>query len=116
MDTGITIKPNPSVAASGYAPPTAASSQPTQTELPAAKTVTPPAETTTLRNDAPANIHEVIIDPQSREVIYRVLDARTRQVVRQVPDEALLRMRAYARALANGDSTAKAEYQADFEA
>jgi hypothetical protein len=40
---------------------------------------------------------------------------RSRQVVRQVPDEALLRVRAYAAALAKGTSPSKAQYQADLE-
>ena len=42
--------------------------------------------------------HDAIIDPQTSEIVYRVLDARTRQVLHQVPDQALLRMQAYARA------------------
>ena len=38
----------------------------------------------------------------TQDLIFRVVDVRSRQVVRQVPDEALLRMRAYSRALAQG--------------
>jgi hypothetical protein len=114
MDTG-TIKPGASVVIHDYAPPIAASTQATATELPAAKTVTPAAAAVSTRNDLPSTTHEVIIDPQTREVIYRLIDVRTRQVVRQVPDEALLRTRAYARALANGDSPNKAQTQADLE-
>ena len=115
MDAGITVKPNAGVVVQSYAPPMAASSDPTATELPAAKAVTPAAATAPARNDVQSTTHEVIIDPQTREVIYRVIDVRSRQVVRQVPDEALLRIRAYARALASGDSPSKAQFQADLE-
>ena len=121
MDTGVTIKPNPGVVTQNYAPATPASSDPSTTELPATKAVTPTgppsasAPATPVRNDVPSTTHEVIIDPQTREVIYRVIDVRSRQVVRQVPDEALLRVRAYAKALASGDSPSQAQNQADLE-
>lgn len=117
MDAGITIKPNATVVLQDYAPPIAVSSDPNATELPAAKAVTPSAAATPARNDAQSQstTHEVIIDPATREVIYRVIDVRSRQVVRQVPDEALLRVRAYAAALAKGDSPSRAQFQADFE-
>lgn len=116
MDTGVTIKPTPGVATQGYVPTVAVSSSDSiATELPASKAVTPSTATTQARNDASTTTHEVIIDPQTREVIYRVIDVQTRQVVRQVPDEALLRVRAYAQALANGDTPVQALNQADVE-
>ena len=115
MDTGVTINSAAGVAAQGYAPTTVASQDPSATELPPSKTVTPVAAPTPTRNDAPTTTHEVLIDPQTREVIYRVIDVRSRQVVRQVPDEALLRMRAYAQALANGDTPNQALSQADLD-
>jgi hypothetical protein len=37
------------------------------------------------------------IDPKTREVVYQTVDEETGEVVRQVPDEALMRLRAYAR-------------------
>lgn len=37
------------------------------------------------------------IDPKTREVVYQTVDRQTGEVVRQVPDQALLRLRAYAR-------------------
>jgi hypothetical protein len=115
MDAGITIKPNAGVVPQDYAPSIAATPDPAATELPPSKTVTPSAATTPARNDPQSTTHEVIIDPQTREVIYRVIDVRSRQVVRQVPDEALLRVRAYTKALASGDSPSKAQSQADLE-
>lgn len=115
MDAGITIKPSAGVVLQDYAPSLVVSPDPNATELPAAKAVTPSAPTTPARNDPQSTTHEVIIDPQTREVIYRVIDVRSRQVVRQVPDEALLRVRAYAAALANGDSPSQAQFQADIQ-
>jgi len=115
MDTGVTIKPNPGVVAQTYAPSIIASPDPVATDLPASKAVTASAATTDPRNAAPATTHETIIDPQTRELIYRVIDVQTRQVVRQVPDEALLRVRAYAQAMANGDTPVQALNQADVE-
>jgi hypothetical protein len=116
MDTGVTIRPNSNVVAQAYVPTVAASpAAATTTELPAAKAVTASNATTQTRNDAPATTHEVVIDPQTREMIYRVIDVRSRQVVRQVPDEALLRTRAYAQAIANGDTPVQALNQSDLD-
>jgi flagellar protein FlaG len=39
------------------------------------------------------------IDPKTREVVYQTVDRESGEVVRQVPDQALLRLRAYARAM-----------------
>lgn len=116
MDTGVTIRPNANVAVQSYAPTAVASPDPaTTTDLPASKAVTAANATTETRNDTPATTHEVLIDPATREVIYRVIDVRSRQVVRQVPDEALLRTRAYAQAIANGDNPMQALNQADLD-
>jgi uncharacterized FlaG/YvyC family protein len=49
-----------------------------------------------------------VLDPHSREVIFRVRDERSGRVVRQVPDEALLRLRAYQRAIAEGEAPLQA--------
>jgi uncharacterized FlaG/YvyC family protein len=44
-----------------------------------------------------------------------VVDVRSRQVVRQIPEQALLRMRAYTHALESGKSTTEALTQADLQ-
>jgi hypothetical protein len=125
MDAGLTIKPVASVAISDYARPVAAAvTGAVATDLPDNKTVSPTADTTPVRNDSPQLgsssadyiTHSVTIDPQSREVIFRVIDSRTRQVIRQVPDEALLRNRAYSKAIESGALPFEALAQADFEA
>jgi hypothetical protein len=41
------------------------------------------------------------------------MDTRTHQVVRQMPDQALLRMRAYAKALQRGEAQVRAQRHAD---
>src|ERR1700730_13828066 len=96
MDAGLTIKPVAGVAGAD--------------------------NTTPVRNDTPRpdNSPEasyvtrtLLIDPQSREVIYRVMDMRTRQVLWQVPDAALLRNRAYARSLNNPPQPVATNHQTD---
>ena len=102
MDAGLALKSVASVV-SIHAQQAIAATPAAPTELPAAKTVSPVANSTPARNDpqpAFSTSHDAIIDPQTREVVYRLLDARTRQVLHQVPDEALLRLHAYTRALA----------------
>ena len=39
--------------------------------------------------------NQVVIDRDARSVVYQVVDNRTSQVVRQFPEEAVLRRRAY---------------------
>jgi hypothetical protein len=123
MDAGLSIKPVAGVAVTDYARPTAsATGGLAPTELPPAQTVTPVAGSSAMRNDPvqAANsgdyvTQSVTIDPQTREVIYRMIDSRTRQVIKQVPDETLLRNRAYSQAIANGATPFQAESKADLE-
>jgi uncharacterized FlaG/YvyC family protein len=108
MDTGIAVRTVSNVAATDYARPASAPvQQAVKTELDPAKSVTATAPGDQARSDllsgrAASLDRQVVIDPQTREVIFRIMDTRTRQVVRQVPDQALLRMRAYAKALSEG--------------
>jgi hypothetical protein len=118
MDAGMAIKPVVS-APSGHAQPTFAFTAATQTELPRSKVVPPLVKVVPplvkadppLVNDDPTRpeqkpqdtkptTRDAIIDPETNEVVYRVLDERTRRVVHQAPDQALLRMQAYDRAKA----------------
>ena len=85
--------------------PSAPVAQAVATELSAGKSVTAVEPVQPVRNDASESEnyqHTVVLDPATQDLIFRVVDVRSRQVVRQVPDEALLRMRAYSRALAQG--------------
>ncbi len=88
------------------------------TDLSPAKTVTAAEIAQSLRNDAASSDNyqrTVILDPATQDLIFRTIDVRSRQVVRQVPDEALLRMRAYSRALAQGKGTNEAWTAANLE-
>jgi hypothetical protein len=120
MDTGLTTRPTGSVAQMSYVRPEAAPvREAVATQLTAAQSVTAAADTAASRNDpahakfAPSQSRDVILDAQSREVIFRVVDVRSGRVVRQVPDEAIMRMRAYNRALASGKSPFEAETNTD---
>jgi hypothetical protein len=98
MDTGLTLKPAASLAPTSDVRPEQAARNAVATELAPAQTVT--AASNAARTPAPYDprIREIILDPHSREVIYRAVDVRSRRVVRQVPEEAMRRLRAYARA------------------
>ena len=128
MSRGFAMLPVNTITPSAGAPlvadrvPSAPVAQAVATDLSPAKTVTA-AETALAARNAPYNPssssdslqRSVILDPATRDVILRVVDVRSRQVVRQVPDEALLRMRAYARALDQGKGTTDALNAADLE-
>ena len=102
MSTDFSIRPvGASVAtpAAGPAPEAAKTAVPT--ELPSNKTVNatdasrrPSAD---MQSD-PDLSNQVIIDRAAAEIVYRVVDNRTSLVVRQFPDDARLRARAYLRA------------------
>jgi hypothetical protein len=70
------------------------------TELPSAKAVTAVSPAASALALSDPYEYQVLVDPATHDIIYRTVDERSRQVVRQVPDQALLRMRAYARSLA----------------
>lgn len=45
------------------------------------------------------------IDPKTREVVFQAVDRETGEVVRQIPEEAILKIRAYAREMREADAT-----------
>ena len=111
MDSGLSIRPIASGAETAMVRPEAA---PVKT---AVATMLAPSKSVTAAHDtsrsaaqdshnaaAQPSRREFSFDAQTREVIFRVIDVRTGQVERQVPDAALLRMRAYNRAMAEGKS------------
>jgi hypothetical protein len=97
MDTGLTLKPAASPAPTSDQRPARARNT-VATELAAAQTVTAASNTARIPAPDDSRVHEIILDPHSREMIYRIVDERSRRVVRQVPEEAKQRLRAYARA------------------
>jgi hypothetical protein len=122
MDAGLTSRPIAGVAVTDYTRPAAAATAgAAPTELPAGQTVKPAPQSTPIRNDTPQpassdyDIRSVSIDSQTREVIFRLIDSRTNQVISEIPDRMLLRNRAYSRAIANGATPFQATAQADRE-
>ncbi len=121
MDVGATIKITASIsqgAQGSFARPAPASAQQVVvTELPASQTVSAAANGAAIRNDLPRVrglfTQDVEIDYYSRELVFRLKDERSGVVVQQVPAEALLRLRAYARAIADGKTPTQALYQAN---
>src|SRR5262245_22453350 len=109
MDSGLTIRPIPNVAETAQVRPQPASvAVAVPTTLPPSKTVTAAPESAgagahdpTRHAAEPRTTRDVIFDPQTREVIYRVIDTNTGLVNYQVPDAAILRIKAYARAMAS---------------
>jgi hypothetical protein len=113
MDSGLTIRPTANVAETAYARP-----EPTPvpaavaTTVAASKSVAATADSARSAGHDPAHNallqhqqttrSDVVIDSQTREVIFRVIDLQSGEVDHQVPDAALLRMRAYHRELAKG--------------
>jgi hypothetical protein len=108
MDSGLTIRPIPNIAEMAYARPHPAPvPAAVTTTLAASKAVTAPARAEGVAGHDSARYaaleshtaRDVIIDPQTREVIFRTIDVRTRQVQSQIPDAAILRLKAYVRAM-----------------
>src|SRR5215813_2787263 len=89
------------------------------TDLSPTKSVTAAESAQPQRNDTSQSSdlyqHTVVLDPATQDLIFKVIDVRSRQVVRQIPDEALLRMRAYARALSAGKGMTAALTAANLE-
>jgi hypothetical protein len=117
MDSGLTIRPVAIGAETAFArAATPELRAAVATTLSPSQSVTAAAETNGSAGYDPAlsqNLtREVILDPQTREVIFRVIDVRSGQVQRQVPDAALMRLRAYLRAEADGKA-AKPESQSE---
>ena len=105
MSTDFNIKPvGAPVAAPVVQPISEAAHSAVATELPASQSVaaSDAGVRTNLDSDAvhvsisSATVsNQVVIDRDARSVVYQVVDNRTSQVVKQFPEEAVLRRRAY---------------------
>ena len=104
MSTDFNIKPvGAPVAAPIVQPISEAAHNAVATELPAPQSVT--ASDAGARSSDSRAVHvsisnpsvsnQVVIDRDARAVVYQVVDNRTSQVVKQFPEEAVLRRRAY---------------------
>lgn len=104
MSADFNIKPvGASVAATYVEPASVAGKTAVATQLPPDKAVTAPDASLQARNNPQAESdrlsRQVVIDRAAAEIVYRTVDSRTSLVVRQFPDEARLRARAYLRAM-----------------
>ncbi len=108
MSTDFSIKPvGAPVAAPIVQPISEAAHQAVATQLPAPQSVVASDAGARSRDSAAVQVsistasvsNQVVIDRDARAVVYQVIDNRTSQVVKQFPEEAVLRRRAYFRAL-----------------
>ncbi|MFB9265779.1 hypothetical protein ACFFWD_21930 [Bradyrhizobium erythrophlei] len=111
MSTDFNIKPVGAPVAAPIAPPASETAQKAvATELPLRQSVTAPepsvrvtidanAVNASLINQSASLTNQVIIDREAAAIVYQVVDDRTSQVVKQFPEEAVLRRRAYFHAL-----------------
>jgi len=117
MDSSFTIKPNASVPK--FTPRERSPARSIETDLDAHKAVTAMNEG---GHDQPERRpdhlpHDVVADPESREVINRENDVRARADESVHPDQALLRYRAYQHPARNeSDNTAPPEPHANIKA
>jgi hypothetical protein len=102
MSTDFSIKPaGAPVAAPIVQPIREAAKQAVQTDLPASVVVTAADAGPVVRFDSnvASRSNQVVIDRDAASIVYQVVDNRTSEVVRQFPEEAVLRRRAYFRSL-----------------
>src|SRR5262245_1681465 len=100
MSADFSIKPvGAPVATPIVQPISEAAEQAVATELPPSRTVTAADAGPVVRHDS--NVvsrslsNQVVIDREAASIVYQVVDNRTSQVVKQFPEEAVLRRRAY---------------------
>ena len=118
MDSSLTIRGASGVSQTSHTPnPTR---QAVATDLASSQTVTAAAGATNVRNDTgpghssdASRMPVVVLDPQSREIIDRSMNAPARRVVRQMPEVAARRLKAYTRYAK--DHAASHDPQADIE-
>ena len=116
MDSSFTIKPNAAVPK--FTPRDRSPARPIATELDAEKTVTATGDSGREQQERhPDHMpHDVVVDPESREVINRENDVRAQSAEREHPDQALLRIRAYRPARSESDNTPATEPHANIKA
>ncbi|MBS0531393.1 MAG: hypothetical protein JSS22_18690 [Proteobacteria bacterium] len=104
MGTDFSIKPVGAPVVTTFVQPAgSAADDGVATQLPPSQTVTAAASSAAVRNDAPSSgdtlSRQAYVDSDAASIVYQVVDNRTSLVVKQFPDEAMLRRRAYFRAL-----------------
>ena len=118
LDTGIARPPSPTYTA--ITPVTRAPEKnvpAAKTDLPAKETVNPSGETQdgrrsadneqsrqAARRAAPQIERRNVVDPDSESLVYVATNTDTGHVLRQIPSETLLRLRAYAETVENAQT------------
>jgi hypothetical protein len=100
MSTDFSIRPVGAPAPSPVVPPPSkAANQAVTTDLPASQSVTAADASAAASNDPPIGngdlSRQAFFDRDAAAVVFQVVDNRTNQVVKQYPDDAVLRRRAY---------------------
>ncbi|MGB3864695.1 MAG: hypothetical protein WBA29_03580 [Xanthobacteraceae bacterium] len=118
MGMDFNVKPANAPGPAVYAPPAGESVRDAvTTQLPASQTITAADISTRVRNDArnsaAGTSHQTVFDRDAAAMVYQVVDNRTSIVVRQFPDDAMLRRRAYFHAMDMLKSDAPRDRAAD---
>jgi hypothetical protein len=112
MDVSQAAPPTANNAASPVQRPDSVPVQTVPTELAPSQSVTASTATLAIRNDparspaTPTTTTSVVFDPAVLEMVYREMDARTDEVVGQVPLEAPEAARTYRQTVAEQESAA----------
>jgi hypothetical protein len=103
MSSDFSIKPVGAPVATPFVQPASpAAGQAVATDLPAHQSVAAADASLRVRNDTQSagnTSNHVILDRDAGSIVYQVVDNRTSLVVKQFPDQGVLRRRAYARTL-----------------
>ena len=102
MSTDFSIRPAGTPAPAPIPPASPAVTTAVATELPASQTGTAQEAAGSLRNDPQQSgdvSRHVVFNRDAASFVFQVVNEKTDQVVTQFPDEAMLRRRAYFRAL-----------------
>jgi hypothetical protein len=101
MSSDFSIKPVGAPVATPFVQPASpAAEQAVATDLPAHQSVAAADAAPRVRNDTQSagnTSNHVILDRDAGSIVYQVVDNRTSLVVKQFPDQGVLRRRAYAR-------------------
>lgn len=124
MDTGGIAKPPPTALTAPARPDVLHAARGVATELPPEAAVQQAGESKAVQLDpsrraAGAALDAIVsefikrnieIDPQTRELVFQVVDPENGNIVRQTPDEAILRLRAYIRELRERNAAEEADH------
>lgn len=97
MDTGLTLKSVANLAQMSDPRPDPAARAAVATELAPAQAVTAASGASNTRSTDDSRVREIVLDPQSREVLYRAMNARAAKSARHALEDATRKLKAYLR-------------------